>query len=67
MYCIEYVARLKGVNQLLRLLVDNELHRLLVWDNPVNDAKRGVDTYGSADRGLLDVCPSKLIDDLDIC
>ena len=53
---IDYVSRLKGVNQLLRLLVNNELQRLIVWDNPLNDAKRSIDLYGTADRGMLDVC-----------
>ena len=43
------------MNQLLRLLVDNELHRLAVWDNPANDVKRGVDHFGQAERGMLEV------------
>ena len=43
------------MNQLLRLLVDNELHRLAVWDNPANDVKRGIDHFGQAERGMVEV------------
>ncbi|TDL24976.1 atypical/PIKK/PI4K protein kinase [Rickenella mellea] len=50
----EYVTRLKNVNRLLRLLVDNEIYRLRVWSNPMNDPKRGVDHVGFTERGMVE-------------
>lgn len=44
------------MNQLLRLLVENEISRLSVWGNPVNDGKRGGDHTNFTERGLTDVC-----------
>ncbi|KAH8117021.1 hypothetical protein DFH11DRAFT_1687803 [Phellopilus nigrolimitatus] len=45
---------LKGANRLLRLLVENEIFRLTVWDNPSNDVKRGVDHVGLMEKGMVD-------------
>lgn len=47
---------MKGANRLLRLLVENEIFRLTVWDNPSNDVKRGLDPIGSMERVMVDVC-----------
>jgi phosphatidylinositol 4-kinase A len=46
---------LKVINQLLRFLVEDEIYRLTVWSNPMNDPKRGVDHVGSTERGMADV------------
>lgn len=52
---LDYVTRLKSVNRLLRLLVENEIYRLKVWANPANDAKRVPDHVTSVERDMLDV------------
>ncbi|KAJ8594622.1 hypothetical protein M405DRAFT_469254 [Rhizopogon salebrosus TDB-379] len=49
-----YVARLRNINQPLRLLVENEIFRLTVWANPSNDPKRGNDQHGLMERGMLE-------------
>jgi len=54
--------------QVLRLLVENEILRLNVWNNPTNDPKRGVDSSGTVERAMVDVrtpaeTPSGLIAD----
>lgn len=41
--------------QVLRLLVENEILRLNVWNNPVNDPKRGVDNVGTVEKSMTDV------------
>lgn len=41
--------------QMLRLLVENEILRLNVWNNPTNDPKRGVDTVGMVEKSMTDV------------
>lgn len=41
--------------QVLRLLVENEILRLNVWNNPTNDPKRGVDSTGTVERTMTDV------------
>ena len=41
--------------QVLRLLVENEILRLNVWNNPTNDPKRGVDNIGTAEKMMTDV------------
>lgn len=50
------VVDFKSANRLLRLLVDNELFRLNVWDNPANDLKRNTDHICALEREMLDVC-----------
>ena len=52
---------MKGANHLLRLLVDNEIYRLSVWDNPSNDPHRGIDHNGSTEKGIMDVRIESLI------
>ncbi|KAH7923479.1 hypothetical protein BV22DRAFT_1036261 [Leucogyrophana mollusca] len=49
-----HAARLKSINQPLRLLVENEIFRLTVWANPSNDVKRGTDHFGTAERNMLE-------------
>lgn len=46
---------LRNTNRLLRLLVENELYRLTVWDNPTNDIGRGTDHLCTFERETLDV------------
>lgn len=41
--------------QVLRLLVENEILRLNVWNNPTNDPKRGVDSICTVEKTMLDV------------
>lgn len=41
--------------QVLRLLVENEILRLNVWNNPANDPKRGVDIIGTVEKLMTDV------------
>ena len=41
--------------QVLRLLVENEILRLNVWNNPTNDPKRGADSIGAIERTMTDV------------
>jgi hypothetical protein len=48
---------LKSINSLLRLLVENEIYRLMVWGNPSNDPKRGIDHINGAERGMNEVSP----------
>ncbi|THH11990.1 hypothetical protein EW145_g299 [Phellinidium pouzarii] len=45
---------LKSANRLLRLLVENEIFRLTVWDNPSSDMKRRIDHAGSIEKGIID-------------
>ncbi|TCD70919.1 phosphatidylinositol-4- kinase [Steccherinum ochraceum] len=49
-----YTSALKNLNILLRLLVDNEILRLMVWTNPTNDAKRGADHFGTLEKTMTD-------------
>jgi hypothetical protein len=41
--------------QVLRLLVENEILRLNVWNNPTSDPKRGIDSTGTIERTMTDV------------
>jgi len=45
----------QSIAQALRLLVENEILRLNVWNNPTNDPKRGVDSTGTVERAMVDV------------
>jgi phosphatidylinositol 4-kinase len=45
----------QSMAQVLRLLVENEILRLNVWNNPTNDPKRGVDSIGTVERAMTDV------------
>jgi hypothetical protein len=57
---IERVEReTQNMAQVLRLLVENEILRLNVWNNPTNDPKRGVDNVGTGEKTMTDV--SRLI------
>ncbi|EPQ57891.1 hypothetical protein GLOTRDRAFT_114478 [Gloeophyllum trabeum ATCC 11539] len=49
-----YGMRLKNLNEPLRLLVENEIFRLMVWANPCNEGKRGTDHVGLIERSLSD-------------
>ena len=43
------------MNRLLRLLVENEILRLSVWDNPTNDLKRRSDPAGLLETAMAEV------------
>ncbi|KAF7295444.1 hypothetical protein MIND_01084200 [Mycena indigotica] len=47
----QFTLKLRSINHPLKLLVENELNRLSVWANPVNDPKRGSD---HVERGLFE-------------
>ena len=47
--------------QVLRLLVENEILRLNVWNNPTDDPKRGVDSTGTIERTMVDVSSSIVV------
>lgn len=50
-----YITRLKNLSAPLKLLVENEMYRLSVWGNPINDVKRGADYAANAERTMLEV------------
>lgn len=50
---VEHAAQ--NTAQVLRLLVEDEILRLNVWNNPTNDPKRGVDTVGMVEKSMTDV------------
>lgn len=55
----EHVERgAQNMAQVLRLLVENEILRLNVWNNPTNDPKRGVDSIGAVEKTMTDVSRS---------
>ena len=41
--------------QALRLLVENEILRLNVWNNPTNDRKHGTNNIGTVEKTMTDV------------
>ncbi|KAG6889834.1 hypothetical protein C0995_014311 [Termitomyces sp. Mi166 len=49
-----YANRLRSINHPLRLLTENEMMRLSVWNNPTNDPKRGNDHIGTIGAAMLD-------------
>ncbi|KAG6828586.1 hypothetical protein H0H92_007376 [Tricholoma furcatifolium] len=49
-----YANRLRSINLPLRLLTENEMTRLAVWNNPTNDPKRGSDHIGHLVATMLD-------------
>lgn len=54
-FILAYVSRLKSHSVPLKLLVENELYRLSVWANPMNDSKRGLDYSTNLERSMTDV------------
>jgi len=50
----EYFSQLKSINTLLRLLVENEIFRLNVWNNPSSD-KRSNDQTSGIERNFTEV------------
>ena len=50
----EYFSQLKSINTLLRLLVENEIFRLNVWNNPIGD-KRSNDQTSGIERNFTEV------------
>ncbi|PFH54176.1 hypothetical protein AMATHDRAFT_52986 [Amanita thiersii Skay4041] len=45
-----YKNRIRTINTPLRMLVENEISRLMVWSNPTNDARKGGDYLGVVER-----------------
>jgi hypothetical protein len=41
--------------EVLRPLVENEILRLNVWNNPTSDPRRGIDSTGTVERTMSDV------------
>jgi phosphatidylinositol 4-kinase len=39
----------------LRLLTENEIFRLSVWNNPTNETNKGSDLVGNTERTLFEV------------
>ena len=52
---IDYAERMRSLNLPLRLLTENEIFRMSVWGNPINDARKGGDLIGGTERTLLEV------------
>jgi len=50
----DYAVRMRSLNLPLRLLTENEISRLSVWNNPTNETTKGSDLVGYAERTLLD-------------
>ncbi|KZO97923.1 atypical/PIKK/PI4K protein kinase [Calocera viscosa TUFC12733] len=50
----EYAVQHKNRNELLRLLVENEIQRLIVWVNPANDLRREQDQPATMEKSLLE-------------
>lgn len=63
----EYFSQIKSINTLLRLLVENEIFRLNVWNNPSSD-KRSTDQTSGIERVFTEVGPTiyHSLDDVDI-
>ena len=51
---VVYKSFLKNHALPLRLLVENEIFRLSVWNNPTNDLKRGVDPACVTEKAIVD-------------
>ena len=52
----EHIERgAQSMAQVLRLLVENEILRLNVWNNPTNDPKRGADSIVAVEKTMTDV------------
>lgn len=52
---LDYTNRLHALRNPLRILVENEIFRLAVWANPLNEAKRGSDQVNVAERNVSEV------------
>ncbi|KAG8826070.1 phosphatidylinositol-4- kinase [Serendipita sp. 401] len=57
----DYLNRLRNMNVLLRLLVENEIYRLTVWANPSNELKRGTDYVNGIERGMTEAMWSRAV------
>ena len=45
---------MRSLNLPLRLLTENEIYRLSVWNNPTNETSKGGDLVGNTERTLLE-------------
>ena len=50
----DHAVRMRSLNLPLRLLTENEIFRLSVWNNPTNETSRGSDLVGNTERTLLE-------------
>ncbi|KAG8834446.1 phosphatidylinositol-4- kinase [Serendipita sp. 399] len=57
----DYLDRLRNMNILLRLLVENEIYRLTVWGNPSNEPKRGTDYVNGIERSMTDAMWTRIV------
>ena len=51
----DYINRVSALSVPLQLLLENEMYRLSIWDNPVNEARRGTDYVPHTERSMVDV------------
>ncbi|KZV73387.1 atypical/PIKK/PI4K protein kinase [Peniophora sp. CONT] len=49
-----YINRVSALSVPLQLLVENEMYRLSIWDNPVNDLRRGTDYVPHTERSMVE-------------
>lgn len=45
---------MRSLNLPLRLLIEDEIFRLSVWNNPINETSKGSDLVGNTERTLLE-------------
>ena len=50
----DHAVRMRGLNLPLRLLTENEIFRLSVWNNPTNETSKGADLVGNTERTLFE-------------
>ena len=53
----DHVDRMRSLNLPLRLLTEDEIFRLSVWNNPTNETSKGSDLVGHTERTFLEVRP----------
>ncbi|KAF8798204.1 hypothetical protein BYT27DRAFT_7178838 [Phlegmacium glaucopus] len=51
---IHHADRMRSLNLPLRLLTENEIFRLSVWNNPTNETSKGSDLISNTERTLLE-------------
>ncbi|EFI28353.1 atypical/PIKK/PI4K protein kinase [Coprinopsis cinerea okayama7 len=56
-----YTDRMHTLSLPLKLLCEDELARLSVWNNPLSDPKKGMDFIGTTERTILEASWAKVI------
>ncbi|KAF9014020.1 hypothetical protein BDQ17DRAFT_1475819 [Cyathus striatus] len=54
-YLQDYASKIRTLNSPLRLLTENEIFRLSVWVNPLNDPQRSADLVSNTERNVAEV------------